>query len=557
MSNELESGRRADDSEPRIVACLTRADPPLHEQARRAVAGGADIVELRVDLIDNLPEIERFLARPERLPAILTLRRSDEGGAWDGDESQRISLIQRLGLLRPGFIDLEFAAWRASANLRQKIGLVCELEPEGRQGAHGTDEVTGPSDTAGAAADATARAKNRLILSRHDLRETPRDVLDAISELLASPCHIAKAAFATCDARDMMRILDAQRLAARRRAALMATGSAAAASRVLGAKFGASLVYAAADNSGSRAHAAPGQPTMEELVTFGLLRSAARERGADRVARRGRVSRSTQVYGVIGWPVGHSLSPALHNAAMSALDIDGVYVPLPVQATEGALAEFLDAIAGNEWLDVHGLSVTIPHKRAALDWLVARAGRVTPLAKRCGALNTLSRQADGAWRGDNTDVPTDWDAARGRAIDILGAGGVARAIVVAMVDAGCRVTIYARNARRAEQLAAEFGCEWRDWSEREKLRGQVVINCTPVGMWPEVDASPLPASALAPPRLVIDTVYRPAETRLMREARGAGCEVISGMSMFWNQAAGQFRIWHGRELPLSAKEVLQ
>jgi 3-dehydroquinate dehydratase / shikimate dehydrogenase len=134
-------------------------------------------------------------------------------------------------------------------------------------------------------------------------------------------------------------------------------------------------------------------------------------------------------------------------------------------------------------------------------------------------------------------------------VEILGAGGAARAVVAALLEYDCTVTVYGRTAARAERLAQELRCQWKPWEERRHCAGDVLINCTPVGLWPGTEESPLPAEALRPQTLVFDTIYHPVQTLLLRTARSRGCETVSGVPMFIGQAAAQFERWHGTRAP--------
>jgi shikimate dehydrogenase len=170
-------------------------------------------------------------------------------------------------------------------------------------------------------------------------------------------------------------------------------------------------------------------------------------------------------------------------------------------------------------------------------------------------VNTLTREADGRWHGDNTDVrgvqaaltATDRPALQHAPVSVLGAGGVARAVIVALRDRAGPITIYNRTAARGAALAAEFGCESGAWNERVSYADGVVVNATRVGMWPHVDESPMPAEALRPGTLVFDTVYRPATTRLLRDAQSRGARAVSGVEMFLHQAAAQYQHWHHQD----------
>lgn len=521
----------------RTLLCvpITQREPPLDEQVREARQAGADLVELRVDCIGDVEAVERLLRAPRELPVIVTVRPVEEGGRWDGQEADRIALMERLGLLLPGYVDVEWSAWQRSANLRQKVGLVCRRLDEPPPGE----------------AAALARPRNELVVSYHDVRGVPADLTAVFDALAATPAGVIKGAFLARDAGDAIRVLEelrrrvqdfaAQR--SRRGVIALAMGEAGLVSRVLARKFGALLTFAGLRPG---AESAPGQIPAREL----------RE-----VYRWDEIGPATGVYGVVGWPVSHSRSPQIHNAAMRARSIDGVYLPLPVGPRFADLSAFLDRVSDNPWLDLRGLSVTLPHKTHALRWLDQRGQVVTDLARRCGAVNTLTRRPDGRWEGDNTDAAGALAALHGRdppsappramlSAAILGAGGVAGSIAAALLDCGCHVTIFNRTAGRAAQLAARLGCGWAAWQERPGRTAQIIINCTSLGMWPQVDGTPLEAERIPGGAVVFDTVYHPPRTRLLREAEQRGCRVIDGVEMFIHQAALQFRRWHGVDAPL-------
>ena len=245
----------------------------------------------------------------------------------------------------------------------------------------------------------------------------------------------------------------------------------------------------------------------------------------------------------------------MSDVVLSAAEVDGRIIP------PEDFAAFMDFIAGNDWLDIVGLSVTIPHKQHALRWLDEGGHHVSDRARRCGAVNTLTRAADGGWHGDNSDglgavraletIPEFSDGGlSGRAVDVLGAGGAARGVVSALLECGCRVTLYNRSPQRSRSVAGELHCAWQPWESRQDCTGSILINCTSVGMAPATDASPMADIALSPAAVVMDTIYTPPRTRLLREAAERGCRVVSGAEMFIGQAAVQYESWHGRTAPL-------
>ena len=505
--------------DPTLLAVpLTRSVPPLAEQARAAQQSGAKLVELRVDCIDDAEAVAEFLERANPIPFIVTIRSAAEGGRWDGDDAERIALYERLGLLRPGYVDVEYATWTRSANLRQKIGLVC------------------PS-----VGDAT-RPGNLLILSHHDFHGTPPNLDDVIRPLLDSPADIIKVVFTARDATDAWRVLALlNQYSQDRRLIALAMGEAGLLTRVLSAKFGGFLTFAAPERG---AESAPGQPTVHNLLEVYRWRD---------------IGPRTRVFGVIGWPVGQSRSPLVHNAAMSAADVDGVYVPMPVAPTYADFAALLDLLTIRPEFDVAGLSVTIPHKQHALRWLDERGFTVADLARKAGAVNTITRTGPASWIGDNTDtmgvLAVLGPKVDGRRVAVLGAGGAARAAIVALLSCGCQVTIFNRTEERATTLASELCCRWQPWQDRIHHNAEVVVNCTSIGMQPDVNASPLPPESLQPGMLVFDTVYNPPMTCLLNDAQQRGCNIISGVEMFLAQAAGQFEKWHDQPAPINTMRV--
>jgi 3-dehydroquinate dehydratase/shikimate dehydrogenase len=526
-----------------LAVPLTRSEPALSEQVAAAVRAGAEVIELRVDLIRDHGAVEALLRAPHAVPFVLTVRLADEGGAWEGDEAERIALLERLGRCGPEYIDVELAAWERSADLRRRIAALCGLQSsEARH--EGTE--TRRHEEAG-----HAKYLNALILSHHDLTGTSLELRGVFDRLEASQAAVLKAVFTARDALDACRVLaELRRVATRRRVIALAMGEAGLPTRVLAKKFGAALTFAAAERGGE---SAPGQPTIAELR---------------QVYRWDMLGSRTRVLGVVGWPVTHSLSPRLHNAAMAAAGIDGVYLPLPVRPNYDDLAAFLDYVTDNDWLGLDGLSVTIPHKRHVARWLDERGHSVDELARRCGAVNTLARRK-GGWRGENTDaLGALWalesvpELARGglsgQQVDVLGAGGAAHAVVAALVDRGSRVTIYNRSEPQARALAQRLRCNWKPWEQRPTGSGAILVNCTSVGMSPDVNASPIPPDRLRSGLVVFDTVYHPAQTRLLRDAEKRGCCTVSGVEMFVGQAAEQFELWHGQSVaPEMLRETLR
>ncbi len=264
----------------------------------------------------------------------------------------------------------------------------------------------------------------------------------------------------------------------------------------------------------------------------------------------------TTLVGLLGWPVHHSLSPAMHNAAFRALGLDWAYLPLAVPPES-----LPEALAGLKALGFRGVNVTIPHKEKVL----AGLDEVAPEARSLGAVNTVVI-TDGRLAGHNTDVAGFLAAldtagcAPCRAV-VLGAGGAARAAVYALLSRGVTVIVANRSPQRAQGLVASLSapsrradtCTLETQPLRDALsRSDLLVNATPAGMWPDVDATPLPAGTRLHDGLaVMDLVYNPLETLLLRQARQAGAKTINGLDMLIHQGAAAFRLWTGQDPPLA------
>jgi shikimate dehydrogenase len=258
------------------------------------------------------------------------------------------------------------------------------------------------------------------------------------------------------------------------------------------------------------------------------------------------ISAKTALCGIVLHPAGHTRSPAMHNAAFRALDLDAVYLAFDVPP-----AALPGAIAGARALGVRQLAVSLPHKQAVMAHLDA----VDDTARRIGAVNTVTRRPDGTLAGANTDwigavraLEREGPLAGARAV-VLGAGGAARAVVHGLVVRGAHVVVLNRTPERARELAQALGAqESGALGELARLAYDVLVNATSVGLG--CDESPVPAEALRPGVLVMDTVYEPERTRLLRDAQKRGARILGGKWMLVHQAAEQLRLWTGREAPL-------
>ena len=434
---------------PCAQLCATvTAETTAELRARRDEACDADLVELRLDTVRDL-DLEGALADRTR-PVLVTCRPVWEGGQFTGSEDERHAILRRALELGADWVDLE---WRGGFE-----ALIAE------------------------------RRGRNIVLSMHDFEGTPGDLEDRYRFMRGTGAEVVKLAVRSRSAGDVVRLLRLGRARRGERLALVGMGPAGVPTRLLPAHFGSCWTYAGEA-------VAPGQVCLSEMVHRYRFK---------------RTSASTVVYGVAGTPIGHSLSPPMHNAGFEAAGLDAVYVPF-----EAVDADDLMVLA--DALGVAGLSVTAPFKESILD----HVRHVDALGRQVGAVNTVRADHEG-WVGLNTDVPgflAPLDARgdpRGVRSTVLGAGVVARLV------GGTVGTLPPRPGA---------------WD--------LLVNTTPIGTAPGITQTPVPAASLWGGKTVYDLVYNPGRTRLLREAATAGCETIGGLDMLVAQAVRQFAWWSG------------
>jgi shikimate dehydrogenase len=257
------------------------------------------------------------------------------------------------------------------------------------------------------------------------------------------------------------------------------------------------------------------------------------------------IDAKTRLFGVIGNPVTHSLSPVMHNAALAAMDYPAVYLAFQVHAAAGAAAAM-------RALNIKGLSVTIPHKVDIMPYL----DEIDPLARAIGAVNTVVNR-NGRLLGTNTDCHgalaalEEHTTLKNRSAALLGAGGAARAVGFGLLDAGARVTVFNRGIQRGRALADSLGVPFYPLDQFGDHPMDIVINTTSAGMTPLTTAMPVAAETLAARMVVMDIVYNPLETALLRTARARGCTTIDGVAMFVHQGVRQLALWTDRQPPVA------
>jgi len=261
----------------------------------------------------------------------------------------------------------------------------------------------------------------------------------------------------------------------------------------------------------------------------------------------------TRKYGIIGWPLGHTLSPSLHTWGFGKLGIDATYEAWPIES--GDVPAFMKRVRTEP---VSGVSVTIPHKRTVMEGL----DRMTDRAQTVGAVNTLYWDGDRLC-GENTDVigltaPLKKLAKLPDSAMVLGAGGAARAAIAGLQELGLdEITVSNRTQSKAETLAAEFSVRSVAWEKRMKEFPGLILNTTPMGMSGDMEGlTPWEADRFPTGSIAYDIVYNPLETRFLREAGKAGCVTISGLEMFLHQGLAQFKLWTGQDMDENGARTL-
>jgi len=478
----------------KICAVVAAADAPSMRRQLLAALRETRTIELRLDWLRDAAEIRRFLKRlppgPRGSIFIATCRRREAGGKFAGTIAEQLAHLAEAFSSGCQWYDLE-------------IETVRQCPPELLQ---------------------VLLAGGRQLTSAHFFDGMPKNLQRVASELSRGKSDAIKIAAHCNSLREALKIFALARK--HKNVVAVPMGEVALPARLLAVREGSAFTYAPVEHA-----TAPGQVSLDALK---------------RVYRLDKLTRRTDVYGVIGDPVAHSLSPQLQNAGFQARRLDAVYLPFLVRD----LRDFVDSI---EPLGIHGFSVTLPHKEKILRYLDG----CDPLAAKIGAVNTVVARGGGKLYGYNTDyvgvlrslesrIPL-----RGSRVLIVGAGGVARAVAFALAQSGAIPCIAARKPERAKALARAAGGDAIPWGQIRREFFDAIVNATPVGMHPNTGSSPLEARELNC-RLVFDTIYRPTMTKLLQLAERRGIEIVSGVEMFVAQGTAQFEIWIGERAPVEA-----
>src|SRR3989339_300175 len=484
-----------------IPIIANNLEDALHDMTEASKV--ADIVELRIDYIKNV-DLKRLLEKRTK-PVIVTNRPIREGGKFDGSEEERIALLKLAVRLQADYVDVEHDGIQ---HIRR---------------------------------DTVHRVPTKIIVSYHNFRETPGDLTDIYKRLSQSGADIVKIVTHANNITDNIRIyllLQQSQMPV----ISFCMGELGIISRILYKRFGSYLTFASLRTG---KESAPGQINIHELLN---------------TYQAQKQDKHSAIYGLIGNPVSHSISPIIHNTLFREMHFNGIYVPFKVDTIGDFMREFRK-------LDIKGYSVTIPHKETVISHLDA----VDPVAKKIGAVNTIVNM-DGQLVGYNTDCEAAIKTLegvgqvsakslgetylKGKKVTLVGAGGVARAIAFGLKERQAQITIINRNYGRAQSLARDVGCLARKFDDPLALDTDILINATPVGMYPKINETPIDMHKLKPDMIVFDTIYNPIETKLLRDAKAQGCRIASGLSMFVHQAAAQFKLWTGKMPSVETIEVI-
>ena len=373
------------------------------------------------------------------------------------------------------------------------------------------------------------RGRAQVIVSYHNYEATP-PMDTVLNRMMRVAADVYKVVTTARKPSDNVRVLAAAKAIPKQPLVVLAMGELGFPTRVLSPVFGGVYTYAA--------------PMFAEGTAAGQVSA----RFLRHLYRVDKLAKTAKVYGVIADPVRHSISPAVHNRAFQSRRVDAVYLPFLV--TPPHLRDFFSLA---EKLPLSGFSVTLPHKQKIIRYLDS----VDTLARRIGAVNTVWRKA-GKWRGANTDaigVTTPLERVfrlKNSSVLIVGNGGAARGAAFALTDAGAKITLVGRNPDRVRALAKVCGAESLLREQLPSRHFDAVIHATPLGMYPHVNECFFNGNL--PADVVLDMVYNPLETILLKRAREQGKVVIPGLAMFVEQAVRQFEIWTGETAPRAVME---
>ena len=483
-----------------ISICAETAEEML-EQIRRAEEL-ADVIEIRLDYIQPGQIHKTFAFLGSKKPLLLTYRPKSQGGrAEDSPDSRKL-------LWNAFIIDGSLDTKKFWFDFEEDLTNLQKV----------SNPVT--------------------IRSFHDFSGVPENLFE-IYERLSVEREIAKIAVQTNEITDSIAVwkLLEKAKSENKQIIPIAMGEAGKWTRILGLAHGASMTYAVLDTG---SETAPGQISARDLIETYRVKE---------------LNERTEIYGILGNTVSHSLSPFMHNAAFKFHKLDAVFIPFEVKNLDEFIKRFVRKETREIELNFKGFSVTIPHKQAIIEHLDS----IDETAQTIGAVNTV-KIVDGKLHGFNTDAPgfieplrNSYGDLRDAKVGVLGNGGAARACVYALKNDGANVCVFARDIEKARHLAEEFQVELRGLkiSSDDLREFDILVNATPLGMKGKFEnETPLRAEQIENVKLIYDLVYNPFETRLIKEARKANVPIIGGLAMLIAQGAAQFKIWTDKDAPV-------
>ncbi|MGO9435899.1 MAG: shikimate dehydrogenase [Terracidiphilus sp.] len=468
------------------------------EMVDRAEAALRDVrfFEFRLDSLPKpavaLPYLKQFLSEHRDVTAVATCRRKEYGGGFVGSLNAELSILADAVLVGCQIVDLEVESAEEA-----KPAQIAKLRASGAA----------------------------LLISFHDFTRTRglEQVADRIERFKPEYVKVVSTARSLADNLAILRLIEDRSLSAN--VVGIAMGEEGVLSRVLGPRAGAAFTFASLNDS---VETAPGQVAARTLLDLYRIEH---------------LDQATRIFGVVGNPIAHSLSPLMHNTAFRREIVNAVMLPLKARSLDDLLTVVRE-------LPVAGVAVTMPFKEEVLPHLA----NMDPLTARIGACNTLRTGADGKLYGFNTDVagvirPLEKRLRlKGARVAVLGAGGAARAAIFALIDQGAEVFVINRTHEKAVALARQAKAKSLKHEVFAKQRFDVLINSTPCGMKGNKQPMPIAENELNA-GLVFDMVYNPIETPLLKLAHSRGVPVVSGLEMFVQQGARQFEIWTGKPAP--------
>ena len=474
------------------MICIPIVGPTQHKSLEDIAAAEplADMIELRLDLMSDF-DLGTLLSASTK-PCIVTNRTKREGGQFSGSEEERIGLLKQAVAAGADYVDIE------TSTPKELLKPFLESDHQ-----------------------------SKVILSYHNFTDTPEEIGHLYDLMCAMPADILKIVTYARDITDNLALFELLHRSKKDDKKLIALcmGEKGEASRILSPLLGGFLTFGSLETG---KETAPGQITGATLKN---LYRVCDQRD------------SFKIFGVIGNPVYKSMGYLIHNRAFKETGSTDIYVPFLVDNVENFFKGFSPYF--------EGLSVTMPFKEG----IMAEMDEIEETAKKIGAVNTVVRDGK-SWKGYNTDCMGALQALekhvdlKNKNVLIVGAGGTAKAIGYGVYEKGAKITVtYNRDKEKGIRLGSELKAKVVSIQDVDKEEIDVLINCSPVGMSPNLEETPVPSRCLRKGMIVFDSVYNPIETRLIREARVSGCVTISGVELFVNQAVGQFELWTGQKAP--------